>query len=93
MQKTQKNFGHCHVPLYFNLFINNAKKELKVDNRKTSTYTNIGGCGISPKRLSPKGPSPLAKVHCTFANIPLGISPIGECPLEFRQFVCELDVG
>jgi len=27
----------------------------------------------------------LAKVHCTFANIPPRLSPIGECPLYFRQ--------
>ncbi len=27
----------------------------------------------------------LAKVHCTFANAPPGILPIGESPLYFRQ--------
>jgi hypothetical protein len=28
----------------------------------------------------------LAKVHCTFANIPPGISPIGECPVGESLF-------
>src|SRR5437588_103139 len=41
---------------------------------------------ISPIRFSPTGHSPMAKFHCTFANITQRISPIGESPLNFRQY-------
>jgi hypothetical protein len=34
----------------------------------------------------------LAKVHCTFADTTLGISPIGESTVDFRKLHCELNV-
>ena len=32
------------------------------------------------------GFSPMAKVHCTSANAPYGILPIGESTVNFRQY-------
>jgi hypothetical protein len=48
--------------------------------------TFYGLTRISPIRLSPTGHSPMAKVHCTFSNTLPGLSPIGECPPDFRQY-------
>jgi len=41
--------------------------------------------GISPIRLSPIGHSPMAKVHCTFANWRNSRGCIGESVVDFRQ--------
>ncbi len=50
------------------------------------------GSGISPIRFSPILISPMAKVHCTFANTTPGVSPIDESTVDFCQFRCELNV-
>ncbi len=64
--------------LYWYCLVTTGKVHLTFANWRKSTV-------LSPIHLLEF--RQLAEVHCTFANISPGASPIGESPLYFRQYI------
>ncbi len=58
------------------------KLDRKLTKRECVTY----GQAVYFSPIYLKNFHQLARVHCTFANIPIGLLPIGESPLHFRQY-------